>query len=177
MDHSGVQRWRRDYDATGIRLDGSPPAALLELAESASIVTSDLPRAVESAERLAPRRSIRQSALLREAHLEIPAWPTRLPLEVWAFATHLAWMYRILRGADASESDLTRAAAAAELVTRMVADGSTALVVTHGVFRRLLGRELLGRGWTSLGRRGGYRHWSAWSFAGPIAGPPRGEIR
>jgi hypothetical protein len=34
-------------------------------------------------------------------------------------------------------------------------------VVTHGVFRRLLALDLVGRGWKAR-RDGGYRHWSAW---------------
>jgi broad specificity phosphatase PhoE len=131
------------------------------------IIASDLRRAVGSAEALAPERPIRRSDLLRETPLTIPHWPTRLPLKGWGIAVYLAWTYRIVRGIDESEPERTRAAAAAALLADLVADGSTALVVTHGVFRRLLAQQLLDRGWMSTGRRGGYRHWSSWSFRGP----------
>ena len=168
MDRDAVHRWQTAYDAAGIRTGAAPPVSLLELvAEADHIVTSAMRRAVASAERLAPTRPIRQSDLLRETPLPIPEWPTRLPFSGWSLARHSTWMYQILRGVDASERERARASEAATMLTGIAADGSTVLVVTHGVFRRLVGRELIDRGWKSLGRRGGYQHWSAWSFAGP----------
>jgi broad specificity phosphatase PhoE len=136
-------------------------------ADATHIVSSDLLRAVGSAETLAPNRQIRVSSLLREAPLAIPDWPTRLPLRGWDILMHIGWRFRIVRGTDATEEDRARAAAAADWLEGIVADGSTALVVTHGVFRRLLANHLNGRGWTGHGRTGGYAHWSAWSFSGP----------
>ena len=43
--------------------------------------------------------------------------------------------------------------------------GFHALVVTHGVFRRLLAKELIAQGWAGVVRRGGYRPWSFWLFS------------
>jgi len=117
----------------------------------------------------APQRQIRVSGLLRESPLAIPYWPTHLPFSAWGIVIHLAWMYRILRGTDADAADRARAAATAEWLTAIVADGSTAVVVTHGVFRRLLANQLYARGWATRNRRGGYRHWSAWSFSRSVS--------
>jgi hypothetical protein len=163
-----VQRWRDAYDAAGIQVDVPPPQTLTEVAAAAThIVASDLRRAVESAERLAPQRQIRLSPLMREAPLAIPRWPTHLPLAVWDSLMYVAWSYRRFRGADVSGPDWARAATAARWLAGIVVDGTTALVVTHGVFRQLVATQLVHLGWTSTGRRGGHRHWSAWSFAGP----------
>jgi broad specificity phosphatase PhoE len=168
IDRTGLQQWRTAYDAAGILAVARPPARLVQMASAAThIVASDLRRAVASAEQLALGRPVYVSALFREAPLAIPRWPTRLPLGLWGFLITLGWTYRIIRGVDPDEVDRARAAAAAELLAGLVADGSTACVVTHGVFRRLLAQQLLGRGWTNTGRLGGYRHWSSWSFAGP----------
>ncbi|MBC7788566.1 MAG: histidine phosphatase family protein [Anaerolineae bacterium] len=168
IDRTGLQQWFAAYDTAGIAAATRPPTALLQkAAEATRIVASDLPRAVTSAEQLAPNRPIVVSALLRETSLAIPHWPTRLPLGAWAVLIHLGWTYRMVRGPDPHESDRDRAATAAELLAGMVADGSTALVVTHGVFRRVLAQQLLRLGWTCTGRRGGYRHWSCWSFTRP----------
>ena len=38
------------------------------------------------------------------------------------------------------------------------------VVVTHGVFRPLLGLELVARGWTAERRVSGYQHWSGWPY-------------
>jgi hypothetical protein len=114
---------------------------------------------------------VQVSSLLRETPLSIPKWPTRLPMPAWELLIHLNWSYQILRGTDATSADLGRAAKAAAWLAGLVHDGSTALVVTHGVFRRLVAKELLSLGWTNAGRRGGYSNWSAWSYATrPTAG-------
>jgi broad specificity phosphatase PhoE len=164
-----MEAWRAAYDSAGIQAVGQPPQALVRLASDAThIVASDLPRAVASAERLAPRRTIETSPLLRETPLHIPSWPTRLPLGAWAMLISLGWGVRILRGVDAAADELARAAAAAEWVAGLAADGSTAVAVTHGAFRRLVAKHLVARGWTCTARVGGYRPWSAWSFTSSI---------
>jgi broad specificity phosphatase PhoE len=175
IDRTGVETWRTAYDSAGIHEVSHPPPALVQLAADAEhVVASDLRRAVKSAERLAPGREIRTSALLREMPLAIPAWPTRLPLGAWGLLITLGWGYRIARGADAGEAERARAAAAAEWLTGVTADGSTALAVTHGAFRRMLAKQLLASGWTSAGRVGGYRPWSSWSFVRPVPRDGRG---
>ena len=172
FDRTGVERWRDAYDAAGIRRGARPPPSLIQLARNAThLIASDLPRAVASAEALGSQHSVRVSELLREAPLAIPNWPTRLPLALWGTLIHAVWSYRISQGADATDADLARAEAASEWLASLVAEGSTAVVLTHGVFRRLVGRELVRRGWTSAGRDGGYSHWSAWTFLAPLAVP------
>jgi broad specificity phosphatase PhoE len=168
IDHGGIQTWRDEYDSAGIQSSSQPPTRLLQIADGATyIIASDLPRAVASTERLAPQRQVEVSDLLREVPLKLPHWPTRLPLIVWEFLIHVVWSYRIIRGIDSTEQDRARAAAAAKWLGEIVTNESTALVVTHGVFRRLLTQQLLLSGWTSTGRHGGYNHWSFWTFARP----------
>lgn len=166
IDHGGIQRWRDQYDLAGIQVDSQPPTQLVQVANSAThIIASDLLRAVASAERLAPQRQIETSELLREVPLKLPHWPTRLPLIVWEFLIHVAWSYRIVRGIDSTEQDRARATAAAKWLGEIVTNESTAVVVTHGVFRRVLAQQLLLAGWTGTDRRGGYSNWSYWTFA------------
>jgi broad specificity phosphatase PhoE len=165
LDRRGVQRWRDAYDSAGIQDDCRPPEALVQLAADAThIVASDLPRAIASAERVARARAIRVSELLREMPLAIPLWPTRLPFMIWDVLISARGIAQVLRGLEATGEDRARARAAIAWLEEFVDDGSTALVVTHGVFRRVLSTELRSAGWTRAGRRGGYRHWSTWSF-------------
>lgn len=166
LDRAGVEQWRASYDSAGIQTRSGPPKALFDIAAHAThIIASDLRRAVGSAEQLAPDREIQVSDVFREAPLDIPNWPTRLPLGGWGVLIYLGWAYRIVRGTDPGEAQRARAAAAAELLAGIATDGSTTLVVTHGVIRRLLAAQLRNRGWAPTGRVGGYRHWSAWEFS------------
>jgi broad specificity phosphatase PhoE len=160
-----VQRWRDAYDLAGISDRSAPPPALMRrVAEASGIIASDLPRAISSAQRLANGRSIATSSLLREIPIPIPDLSVRIPLAAWGAAMHLAWSYRIVRGRDATPEHLARVSAAASWLRDAIEPGVT-IVVTHGVFRRLLGQELVRSGWTSEGRERGYAHWSAWTFA------------
>lgn len=168
LSKGDVEVWRRRYDAAGIDPGVLPPDILFRLAADAThLVTSDMPRAVESAALLAPHRIIQRDPRFREAPLHIPAWPTRLPLRVWGTIIYVNWRYQVLRGVDPHATDTQRAAAAAEHVVNLVDDGSSVCVITHGVFRSLVAEQLVERGWPKARRRGGFRHWSCWEFSPP----------
>lgn len=134
------------------------------------VVCSDLARASESAQRLAPARQITRSPLLREAPIGIPAWvPFRLPLAGWSALIHVRWGYQILRRIDASRADLQRAAAAVDWLNTLGNDHATIAVVTHGVFRRLMWERLRQIGWQVATARRSYSHWSVWTVdRGPL---------
>lgn len=102
--------------------------------------------------------------LLREAPLPIPALPMRLPLAAWAALIHLRWVASIAAGSEAAAGEVERAAAAAAWLGGVVADGETALVVTHGAFRRLLVRPLVAIGWRAAPGLRRYHPWSTWVF-------------
>jgi len=166
IDAVGVARWREAYDAAGI-LDASvPPSHLVAIAAQAEcVMTSDLARAIRSAERLAPGRPAHVSPLLREVPLEIPRWvPARWPLVVWEVCIHLPWLVKERRGSIAEATELWRAADAVALLDEVSREAPTVVVVTHGAFRRLLARQLAATGWASDPRDRGYRNWSAWPF-------------
>lgn len=175
LDRRGVERWRQAYDTTGIRHDSPPPVALSQVVSAAThVLSSDMPRALQSAALLAPQHPVKGDAVFREAALSIPDWPTRLPLRGWGTLIYLRWQFRSLLEPSENAQHRQRAAAAAAQLAALVEDGSSACVITHGVFRKLLSRELQGLGWTMTERRGGYSHWSSWHFVPTtrFAGPP-----
>ncbi|MFN2564414.1 MAG: histidine phosphatase family protein [Gemmatimonadaceae bacterium] len=171
VDVAGVQRWVADYDAAGIAPDDAPPPALAEQAAHAEfLVASDMARAIESAERLAAGRPVLHSPLLREMPVEIPAWmPLRWPMGVWEACIHLQWVYKFARGMDAPLEERRRAAAATKWLTRLAHEGSP-VVVTHGLFRRLLATHLVASGWQPESGLRSYGHWSAWTFRTGVNG-------
>ena len=166
IDAAEVERWREGYDAAGILDTSVPPPDLVAVAAQADcVMTSDLTRAIVSAERLAPAKAARVSPLLREMPLEIPRWlPARWPLVVWEVCIHLHWLLKERRGSIAEAAELHRAADAVALLEDVSRDAPTVVVVTHGAFRRLLARQLGVNGWTGDPRDRGYRNWSAWPF-------------
>lgn len=176
IDAAGVHRWREAYDAAGIRDDSEPPPPLVATTARADcLLVSDLPRALASAERLAPGRVVRVSPLLRETALEIPGWVrARWPLAVWEVCIHLHWLMQERRGSAPVPAELQRAADAAALLDEVSRETPSVVVVTHGAFRRILAMRLVADGWTAAPRVGGFQNWSSWSFhRTPRGHPPR----
>jgi broad specificity phosphatase PhoE len=165
VNAAGVESWRSAYDAAGLHHADAPPETLVRAARTAHhILASDLPRAVGSAARLAPGREVAASPLLRETPLPIPPLAVHLPFAAWALVIHLHWLRRIAAGSEAAAAELARAAAAAGWLGERVAEGETAMVVTHGAFRRLLGRALAADGWRAAPGLRRYHPWSTWVF-------------
>lgn len=164
VDADGARRFTSAYDAAGIAEDDVPPAALVAATIGAHVVaSSDLPRALDSARCVAPGRELSVTPLLREIELETPNWlQVRLPIAVWDGLDYFRWSYRLFRKAD--HEHMRRADAAAGWLIERVGEGSTAAVVTHGGFRRLVAARLSDRGWNADTGRRSYANWSTWSF-------------
>jgi broad specificity phosphatase PhoE len=115
------------------------------------------------------------SPLVREVALPIPGWvPGRLPLAAWALAIHATWIAGLVRRrAEAPEvAARVRAAAAWCAARHESVGGGAVVVVTHGVMRRLLARELTAAGWRAAPGRRSYAHWSVWRLRPPAGGAP-----
>jgi broad specificity phosphatase PhoE len=181
IDVHGVRRWMEAYNAAEISPDHPPPPHLEATAASASrIITSDLPRTVASARRLAPGREhdIERTALLREAPLETPELPfpslggIRLPFHGWGLVFLVRFVAAVLRGAPPPGVDATVLARAEEaadwLAEQAAASEGHVVVVTHATFRLLVARALVRRGWRGPERRR-YHEWSAWHYAPPLS--------
>lgn len=165
MRAGGVSGFESAYNAAGIRTDDAPPAELLGAANAAHVIAaSDLPRAIASAQRLAPGRELAVSPLLREIELEPPRWiPIPLPIEVWDVFSHLQWTYRLMIGAD--HEYVRRANDAADWLVARAGSSSAVVAVTHGGFRRIIADRLVARGWSAGEGRRSYANWSTWSYA------------
>jgi broad specificity phosphatase PhoE len=165
LDRAGIERWRKACDLAGIAEGDHPPSALrAEVAQAAVLAASDLPRAVTSVAALAPGRTFTVSTLLREVPLPIPSVPLRAPLGVWNALIHLRWGLDVLRGRDVSRDAKSQVEAAATwcIVASREARNGTIAIVTHGVFRRLLAKQLVSEGWGFEPGPRSYDHWSTW---------------
>lgn len=166
IDVDGFRRWREQYEAAGIVPDEVAPPALQELAKSAgAIVTSDLPRAIESARLLAPSAEITISPLLRELALVPADIRFRMPLAAWALTFTPRW----LRNELATPAEHQSAVDAAQWLTTLADAHGLVIAITHHSMRGLIADELVRSGWTStVPRRRKSAHWSTWTFDRPL---------
>ena len=166
IDSQGFRAWREAYESAGIVADELPPQPLMQIAADAGVVvSSDTPRARQSAALLAPGRAVESSPLLRELDLFGPSLGRlRLPLPLWALAVGLRAGLLKVRGKYPSAAERTRVLAAAEWLTGLARAHGSVVAVTHASFRGKLSNQLLDLGWTREGKEKSLRHWSAWSF-------------
>jgi len=171
FDADGVRGWLHAYDAAGLAADDAPPPALVALAADAALVlASDLPRARESAARLAPEAPVVESPLLRETPPPVPALgPVRLPLAGWALAFGARLALQAARGVPAPAPALRQAREAALWLAGLAQAHGLIVAVTHHTVRALIADALVGGGWSlgpTPGRLAGrHGHWSAWALA------------
>jgi len=166
----------RRYDAAGIDRSFVPPLAVQRLARAAGrIVASDLPRAVESARMLAPRRRVETQRMFREAGLPTPWFgPARVDPAVWGTVLRIAWFMGWAPNGESVLRARARATAAARTLTDLSERAGSVLLVGHGVFNGLIAWELCKAGWAGPRvLRGSYWSFGVYERAGSRGGRPR----
>ncbi len=158
--------WAR-YELMGLLPGQTPPALLSGFVEECDVlVASTRLRAVESAQAVGKGRAFTQEALLIEAPLPPPNWPSwiRLSPRLWGFFARFHWwFFNHHQGEESRKQAEARADQAAAKLEAMAATGQNVVVLAHGFFNVLIGRALRSRGWR-MTLREGYKYWSTRRF-------------
>ena len=166
LSTASFRAWRQAYESAGIREAERVPSDIALLADRASLLlSSDAPRALESAKLLALKREVVATPLLRELELEGPDLGVlRLPLPGWAIAVGAQGLLQSVRRKFPSADDATRLDELTAWLDELAQQHALTLVVTHASLRMQLAKRLVRSGWQAdIGRRS-LRHWSAWRF-------------
>lgn len=144
-----IGRWVRHYNTRGITKETRPPKLVRELAATTNyLVTSDLPRAAESAAWIAESREVRSDPELREAGLpESLQLPIRLPPAVWLVLARVAWWFDWCNSEETIQMTRRRADRTANRLIELAAEYGSVMVVGHGTFNRFLAAQLRRHGW------------------------------
>ena len=160
--HAGFAGYIDDYEKAGLDPSSLPPAELRDLVRELGVVfTSDLPRSHQSAQALAPHAQLIADPLFAEAPLASPRIPwLNMRVPKWAVLSRILWHAGFNPEIENSRMARRRAVQAADLlVARAKADG-TVVLVAHGYFNWMIGRELHRRGFSRSGMHRA-RYWHA----------------
>jgi broad specificity phosphatase PhoE len=128
--------WWARYELGGLKPGQTPPDALLAVAREAEvIVSSTRPRSVETAQAVSGSRGFTEDAVMVEAPLPPPRWPAFLKLKprTWGVIARTAWwFFDAHRGRESRDQAKLRAAAAADRLEGLAAEGKDVLVLAHG---------------------------------------------
>jgi broad specificity phosphatase PhoE len=162
----GYRRWWAAYEEGGILEGQIPPACLLELARGADFIfASTRKRAVETADAVVQGKHFIRDPMFVEAPLPPPRLPSFIKMKpaTWGFFARMAWLFGHSEGQETRRQAQARVGQAAERLIEAAKNGATVLLLAHGYFNFMLGRELRRRGWRlSEGR--GYKYWATKQF-------------
>lgn len=161
IDHHGYREWWRGYDLARLHPDEKAPEPLMRLAENADVIyASTLPRAIHTAQLLAPGRELLTDPVFVEAPLPPPpVWGKRRPGH-WGVLARMVWWFGWHDGMESRQEAEVRAEAAVATLTSQALRGQNVLVCAHGWFNRMMRPVLRRQGWREVEDKGD----SYWSY-------------
>jgi len=160
--HAGFADYIDAYEEAGLVPASLPPEELRDLVrELDAVFTSDRPRSHQSAKSLAPHAELITDPLFAEAPLAAPRIPwLNMQVAKWAVLSRILWHAGYHPEIENPAKARNRAVQAADiLVARAKADGA-AVLVAHGYFNWMIGRQLRKRGFSRTGIHQA-RYWNA----------------
>jgi broad specificity phosphatase PhoE len=160
--HRGFADYIDAYEAAGLDPENLPPQELSDLVKELNhVFTSDRPRSHQSARALAPHATLQADPLFAEAPLAAPRIPLlKMRVPKWAVVARILWHAGYHPEIEDYRKAKHRAAQAADILTGKIRDGGTAILVAHGYFNAMIGRQLRRRGFARTGAHR-VRYWNA----------------
>lgn len=152
--------WWDQYEAGALAKDQTPSQNLIETVKNVDLVlSSERPRAIETAKWATDGRSPDPHEVFNEAPLPPPRFKTKkfLP-KTWNVLARTVW----LRGHSLGGENVTEARNRAGLAAQhlhQAADGKSVYLAAHGWFNRMLRGPLKRLGWVCI-YDGGDKYWS-----------------
>jgi broad specificity phosphatase PhoE len=160
--HFGFRSYIDAYEAAGLDPASAPPEDLQDLvAELETVFTSGRPRAHDSARALAPKAELIADPLFIEAPLASPRIPLlRMRVPKWAVVARILWHAGYHPEIENYRKAKKRASSAADILMERARKVGSAVLVAHGYFNLMIGRELRQRGFAKSGSHRA-RYWNA----------------
>ncbi len=161
LNWRGYKYWWRLYDEAGLKPDQKAPRIIKDLAAQADVVmSSTLPRAIETAERAVGGTVDKLEASLVEAPLPPPNLGyLRLKPRTWGVLARVSWCLGFSGEGESQKQARLRAQKAAKILSDEAQGGKMLFVAGHGWFNRMIRPALLKRGFKCVEDHGDL-HWS-----------------
>jgi broad specificity phosphatase PhoE len=159
--------WVEKYNCHGVFEDKSYPSETLEKLGIANIVfTSDLKRAIESAKFLNPNLQTISDSLFRETELPTPSaklWGLKLNSSIWAVILRFLWFCGYSNECESLKDAKRRAEKASKFLVKYANEHNNVVLVGHGFFNMLIGKELRKMGWNGKKTTSSI-HWNSTTY-------------
>jgi broad specificity phosphatase PhoE len=143
--------WIRDYNNSGVALSSRPSFESLERYEQYYCLSSNLKRAIQSAEIFTGNKPEQQWPILKE--MEIPRYklPFKLKPYTWLILSRALWLMGVKKGissrVETFKQAKLRAEVAANQLIKLAEEQKHIIVFAHGMTNRYMKKELVKKGW------------------------------
>lgn len=157
---SEFSNWIKRYNASGLADRSVPPECVVIYSNGCSaIISSSLQRSIDSANILDTEKLLLSDSLFIEAGLPSANWGfLKMPPKVWALFFRVLWFFGYSNNSESIKEATKRAALATDRLIQLAVKHHEVLFVGHGIFNRLLVKELKKRGWSGPGNPKS-KHW------------------
>ncbi len=155
VDASGYAQWVRQYNASNVSIN-SRPKAIIERYKSFYSLSSDLSRAIHSANIYSGKYPEEVDRLYRE--MEIPRYklPFLLKAWHWLYLSRILWMIGYKGSFESFEQAKQRAELAALKLIEVAQEKSDVVLFGHGYMNRYIRKALMNKGWILTSKSNAY---------------------
>jgi hypothetical protein len=141
--------WIQSWSMAKVITGEVPPITERRAAESGVILTSTLPRSIQSADVLGTSVRVVSEAVFYEADLPHPKWCfPRLPVAIWAVCFRMARFLGYSSNAESFALASARAQRCADRLLELARQHVSVFIVEHGIMTMLIAKQLFRRGWS-----------------------------
>lgn len=155
------KRWIESYNLSGLCPTSKPTQTALTLASKCNVVVcSQLPRSIQSAEALNINDIALSHLQFNEAGLPNADWRTlKLSPMTWVVIFRVLWFFGYSNNSESYQDAKIRAKNSALKLIALAKKHENILFVGHGIFNKLIAKELKSLGWSGPYNPGS-KHWS-----------------
>ena len=161
LSPKGMGKIVSEYEGAGMDFLKIMPENSQKIVQSCKVIlSSDLPRALDSVKMLGLEKKGLIDKCFRESNLPYLNWNKPLfSFFTWAIIFRLAWLFGFSRNGESIKSAKNRAKIGAAKLHDLAHINDSVLLLGHGIMNRLVAKELKNQGWIKT-ENTGEKYWS-----------------
>jgi len=167
ISSSEMGKWIKRYNESGVLIDNKPCSESLAHAKNSFVVCSTLERSRHSVKLLEVEIFMSSSSFC-EAELPVINVPfLKISPHTWSIIFRIFWFFGLPNSVESKKEITGRVTVASEILEGLAEEHGNVLLVGHGIMNRLLGKELVQRGWSGEEAPDGkkYHGYSYWEYS------------
>lgn len=155
---AGFAKWVRYYNLSKVDSSSFPPKQLIASLSADYIISSDLPRAIDSAYLCTHQEPDLTLKQIREMEIPRYKFPFLLKAYTWLIVNRILWMLGFNGRVESFKAAKIRAQDSAKILHQLAIQHQNIAVFGHGMMNRYISKELNKQGWSSTSK--GKSYWS-----------------